>query len=127
MIDVHATVIATGCPTAGTAQRIELTSVTSSEAGNLVSRAAGISGDDIQDIDLGTADFDFKLRAERDGAETARVYSVTYTVVDSNGHRVSVTVHVFVPHEHPLGGSIGAPGFENPSAGPALGTRSLQP
>jgi hypothetical protein len=92
LVHVHASVAVDVCATAGSTARVELSAVTCSEA----------AGDDIQDVDLGTADYDVLLRAERDGAGAGRIYSIAYTVIDSNGHRVSATNTVLVPHDNPL-------------------------
>ena len=76
MVDVHATVAGgSGCAGTCPAPVVVLSSITSSEPDDA----------DIQDADVGSADFDFKLRAERDSSGHARLYEVTYTVTDCSG------------------------------------------
>jgi hypothetical protein len=41
----------------------------------------------------------FKLRAERDGAGTGRVYTITYRVTDESGNSAIASAAVIVPHD----------------------------
>ena len=52
----------------------------------------------IQEADTGTVDFEFYLRAERDGQGNGRIYTVTYTATDSSGNSSEGVCEVFVPH-----------------------------
>jgi hypothetical protein len=71
-----------------------LTSITSNEADNGL--GDGDTPNDIQNATTGTPDAAFKLRSERSGRGTGRVYTVTYTVNDGNGNSAvgSATVTV---------------------------------
>jgi hypothetical protein len=55
--------------------------------------------DDIQDADFGTADLEFRLRAERSAAGEGRTYTVTYAVEDGSGNPSTGQATVFVPHD----------------------------
>jgi hypothetical protein len=79
-----------------------LTSATSSEPADASGPGAGNTGDDIQGIDLGTADSSFQLRAERDGSGNGRIYEVDYSAVDGAGNTSQARAFVVVPHD--LGG-----------------------
>jgi hypothetical protein len=76
---------------------IVLTSITSNEADS------GLDKDDqpndIQDADYGTFDTVFKLRSERSGKGTGRIYTVTYTATDKAGNQTTISVTVEVPHD----------------------------
>ncbi len=74
-----------------------LTSITSNEPDNGL--GDGDKPNDIQDADYGTADTQFSLRAERSGAGTGRVYTVTYTATDACGHSATASATVTVPHD----------------------------
>ena len=76
---------------------VSLVSVTSNEPDNGL--GDGDTTDDIQGADLGTADNDFDLRAERAGGGKGRIYTITYRVVDNDGHETIATGHVVVPHD----------------------------
>jgi hypothetical protein len=54
-------------------------------------------GNTINDIQIGTDDYAFKLRAERAGAGDGRVYTITYTVTDASGNSASASATVVVP------------------------------
>jgi hypothetical protein len=98
MVDVQATVIASdncGTPT------IALASLTSNEADDALGRGDGKTTGDIQP---GTDDFHFSLRAERAGAGSGRIYTVVYTATDGAGNAASEAGLVVVPHD--LGGVI---------------------
>jgi Metallo-peptidase family M12B Reprolysin-like/HYR domain len=72
-----------------------LTSVTSNEPDN--GTGDGDTVGDIQDATLNTPDVAFKLRAERSGNGSGRVYTVKYTA--SDGHNTTqATDTVVVPH-----------------------------
>jgi predicted extracellular nuclease len=71
---------------------ITLVSITSNEPDNGV--GDGNTVDDIVIID----DFNFKLRAERSGVGTGRIYTITYMVTDTCGNSTTQSVTVTVPH-----------------------------
>jgi len=54
---------------------------------------------DIQGADIGTADTSVRLRAERSGHGTGRVYTATFEVTDCAGNSASTTCDVFVMHD----------------------------
>ena len=94
LVDIHATVtIAADDDTPS----IKLLSITSSEPDNGL--GDGDKPNDIQEATFGTADFDFKLRAERSGTGQGRKYTITYEVTDSWGNRAQAKGNVLVPHD----------------------------
>ena len=76
---------------------VTLESVTSNEPDN--GQGDGDTSGDIQGADLGNADYDFDLRAERAGGGSGRVYTITYRIVDAGGLATTATAHVSVPHD----------------------------
>ena len=54
---------------------------------------------DIEGADTGTEDYEFLLRAERDGGGDGRVYTITYTATDSSGNSAAASATVTVPHD----------------------------
>lgn len=66
-------------------------SVTSNEPDN--GRGDGNTVDDIVIID----DYEFKLRAERSGLGTGRIYTITYEVTDNCGNTATASAEVSVP------------------------------
>lgn len=99
MIDVSVSVLSSdACSTAG----MVLTSVTSSDADN--GDGGGDTVNDIQDVELGTADVQFKLRAERAGGGGGRIYTAVYKATDGSGNEASAAGYVLVPHDQ--GGKI---------------------
>lgn len=91
--DIHVSVIVSGTP--DPAPRVVLTSVTSSEPDN--GQGEGNTINDIQEAEIGIADFDFKLRAERSGSGSGRVYTITYTITDQWGNTAVASDYVRVP------------------------------
>ncbi|MBD3867002.1 MAG: S8 family serine peptidase [Acidobacteria bacterium] len=94
MMDVEAIVVASdncGPPA------VVLTSVTSNEADN--GPGDGNTVGDIQGTDIGTADFQFMLRAERSAQGTGRIYTATYTATDGSGNQTVVSGYSLVPHD----------------------------
>ncbi|MFD2700487.1 pectinesterase family protein [Paenibacillus shunpengii] len=75
---------------------ITLVSITSNEPDN--GKGDGNTNDDIQGAEYGTSDYEFELRAERSGAGSGRVYTITYEAADYAGNRTTATVTVTVEH-----------------------------
>jgi predicted extracellular nuclease len=86
--DVTASVSVTDADPGAT---VELVSVTSNEPDN-----GEDDGNTINDIVI-VDDFHFKLRAERSGVGTGRVYTITYLVTDACGNSTSASATVTVP------------------------------
>jgi hypothetical protein len=80
-----------------------LESVASSEPDDAPGGDDGATADDIQDADLGTADFTLRLRAERSGAGPGRTYEVTYQATDAAGNASMSAATVRVPHDQGAG------------------------
>jgi hypothetical protein len=76
-----------------------LTSITSDEPDDAPRGGDGNTEDDIQDADLGTADVEFRLRAERSARGSGRTYTATYTAADASGKEASASATVFVSHD----------------------------
>ena len=74
-----------------------LVSVTSNEPDNGL--GDGDTANDIQGWSVGTADTSGQLRAERSGAGTGRVYTLTYTGYDVAGNSATCSAVVRVPHD----------------------------
>jgi len=100
MVDLQAAVtVAEKCPTAGQVPIVVLAAVTSNEPDDANGVGDGNTTNDIQEADLGTADFQLKLRSERDGTGNGRVYTLTYAAFDAAGNSASGSGLVFVPHD----------------------------
>jgi hypothetical protein len=94
MVDITATVIATdncGEP------MVVLTGLTSNEPDD--GSGDGSTINDIQDAEIGMADFNFKLRAERSAHGEGRIYTASYAAMDSSGNMTGADAIVFVPHD----------------------------
>lgn len=89
--NVHAT-IALGSYTS-----FQLLSITNSEIDNGLGDGNTIN--DIQDAAYGTADVDFKLRCERSGRGSGRVYTCTYRFSGPSLPDVDMTATYNVPHD----------------------------
>jgi hypothetical protein len=74
-----------------------LTSIVSSEPDQ--TKEKNDNANDIQNAEFATDDRSFKLRAERIGRGTGRVYTVTYDVNDNCGNEIAVSGTVTVPHD----------------------------
>ena len=72
--------------------QITFVSITSNEPDNGI--GDGNTTNDIVIID----DFTFKLRAERSGTGSGRIYTVTYKATDASGNYVIASVTIEVPH-----------------------------
>jgi hypothetical protein len=76
---------------------VRLVSIVSNEPEN--GSGDGNTAPDIQDADFGTDDREFKLRAERSGGRTGRVYTITYEVEDQGGNTTTAEATVTVGHD----------------------------
>jgi hypothetical protein len=72
--------------------QITLVSVTSNEPDN------GLGDGDTPNDIVKVNDTTFNLRAERSGAGSGRVYTITYKVTDACGNTTQKSVTVTVPH-----------------------------
>lgn len=93
MVSVHATVRVDECGP----YTVTLESVTSNEPDN--GTGDGDTVGDVQGADIGTADYDVQVRAERAGSGAGRVYTVVYKVVDAVGLETVATAWIKVPHD----------------------------
>jgi hypothetical protein len=92
MVDITANVSSTGgC---GVSSPV-LVSVTSNESDNGVDD--GNTVNDIDGVTANTGDFAFRVRAERCGSCTGRIYTVTYAVTDELGNVTMQTAEISVP------------------------------
>ncbi len=76
---------------------VTLTSAVSNEPDN--SNGDGNTVGDVQGADVGTDDSMFKLRSERRGPGSGRVYSITYTATDASLNTTDDVVMIDVPHD----------------------------
>jgi hypothetical protein len=70
---------------------------TSSEPDDAAGPSDGHTVNDIQGAELGTADFNFQLRAEADKSGPGRLYTVVYTATDSSGRQVVGSAGILAP------------------------------
>ena len=77
--------------------RVTLTSVTSTAPDSTPGN--GNATGDILDASIGTPDTMVLLRAERSAAGPGRVYTLTYTAIDSSGNSTTSVGSVTVPHD----------------------------
>ena len=94
MVDVEARV---GAVDVCGAASLTLVSVTSSEPDDAPGQGDGGTVNDIQGVDSGTPDFRFRLRAERAGAGSGRVYTVIYRAADASANEAEIRPTVVVP------------------------------
>jgi hypothetical protein len=78
---------------------IGLISVTSSESANASGMGDGDTTIDIAGADIGTADEEIYLRAERNGNGSGRLYELTYQAADASGNAAPALGVVTVPHD----------------------------
>jgi len=95
---------------------VVLQSVTSSEPEN--STGDGNTSPDIKGADLGTADFQFFLRAERSGNGSGRTYTATYAATDPSGNTATASGRSIVPHDQ---SDKERPGNGDPGTSPGHG------
>ncbi len=81
---------------------VVLTSFASSEVDN--GEGDGNTTNDIQGAEIGTADKQFQLRAERSGSGDGRIYTAAYLATDASGNARIEAGFAVVPHDQ--GGSI---------------------
>jgi hypothetical protein len=93
--DIHATVFARDA--CGNPLSPILVSVVSNEPDDAPGSTDGHTINDIQGASIGTMDFEFLLRAERDKSGSGRIYTATYTAMDSAGHTSQGSGIVTVP------------------------------
>jgi len=114
MTPIHATV---GLSDLCSASSATLLSVVSDEPDDAPGTADGSTLQDIQDASPGTADFDFRVRAERSDTGDGRVYLVTYRALDAAGNSSASAALVTVPYS--LKG-LGGAGGSQPKQGSSL-------
>ncbi|HMC82246.1 MAG TPA: HYR domain-containing protein, partial [Candidatus Polarisedimenticolia bacterium] len=113
MEDITATVAASdNCGTPS----ISLLNAFSFEPDDAIGNGDGNTINDIQGASIGSADFNFSLRAERLGTGQGRIYQVEYTATDGSGNVTTATASAFVPHDQggvdePLNLSVGENAF----------------
>jgi hypothetical protein len=82
---------------------VTLVSVTSSEPDDAPGMGDGNTTGDIAGVELGTADGEVDLRAERAGTGSGRVYQLSYQAVDASGNNTPAFAVVTVPHDRGSG------------------------
>jgi hypothetical protein len=97
MVTVDSTMVATD--NCDPHPMVVLTGVTSSEPDDAPGGGDGNTTSDVQGASVGTADYSILLRAERDGAGSGRVYTVTYQATDASGNATTASSMVTVPHD----------------------------
>jgi dipeptidyl aminopeptidase/acylaminoacyl peptidase len=114
MVAVHATVRAIdACSPQVT---VKLVSVTSSEPDN--STGDGNTSNDIQNASIGTADYNFLVRAERKGNGNGRIYTATYSATDASANTATASADIKVSHDQGNGnGNAGGNGNGDPKSG----------
>lgn len=94
-LDVHVDVAVTD--DCDSDPEIRLLSVVSSEAAD--GRGDGATSVDVADAEWGSADVDFRVRAERSGRGPGRAYVATYEVIDDAGNTAEASTTIEVPHD----------------------------
>ncbi len=79
--------------------RVELVSVASSEPDDSPGLEDGETSGDIAGTEIGTADAEVMLRAERSGQGSGRTYQIHYRAVDAAGGSTPAMAVVTVPHD----------------------------
>jgi hypothetical protein len=94
MVDVEASwSVSDNCGT----PNVVLSSLTSNEADN--GEGDGNTTNDIQGAEVGAADTEFQLRAERAGGGDGRIYTAVYSATDGSGNEASEAGFAVVPHD----------------------------
>jgi FtsP/CotA-like multicopper oxidase with cupredoxin domain len=96
MVTINANVTVTDSCDASPAWRLDY--VTSDEPDN--GNGDGDTVNDIQNADLGTADTQFDLRAERSGQGNGRTYTAGYTALDADANEAAAVATVEVAHDN---------------------------
>jgi hypothetical protein len=76
-----------------------LESVASSEPDDVDGPADGNTSGDIGEVEIGTADASFELRAERSGSGSGRLYTATYRATDASANSTLANAVVSAPHD----------------------------
>lgn len=106
MVDINATVVVTDNCDPDPAWVLADTAMSEADDG----LGDGHTRRDMQDLDFGTPDTYFQVRAERSALNEERVYTFIYTATDSSGNSASDTAEVRVPHDH-SGWAFASTGF----------------
>jgi len=93
MVTIQATITATDICDAH--PMVRLVSITSNESDNGL--GDGDTSNDIQGASFGQDDREFRLRAERSGTGSGRIYPITYAVTDGSGNSTLGQATVQVP------------------------------
>ncbi|MCZ7558339.1 MAG: HYR domain-containing protein [Bacteroidia bacterium] len=102
MRNITATVVAAdNCPGVTYA----LTSIVSNEADNGL--GDGDTPNDVQNADYNTPDLMFRVRSERSGLGTGRIYTATYTATDAHSNTATASATVTVPFSMEKAGALG--------------------
>jgi hypothetical protein len=96
MVDVNATVVATDICSI---PMVTLFSVESDEPDNAQGAGDGNTTNDIQEAEVGTEDYEYKLRAERNGSGDGRDYIAIYKATDPSGNETAASSISHVPHD----------------------------
>jgi len=75
----------------------------SSEPDDAPGGGDGQTTEDIAGAEVGSADAEIQLRAERSGQGPGRTYELTYVVTDASGNAISALAVVSVPHDQGQG------------------------
>jgi hypothetical protein len=81
----------------GEVASLVLMSIVSNQPDN--ERGDGNTSGDIADAAFDTLDLAFKVRAERAGPKSDRIYTVTYQATDDSGNRAIASDYIVVPHD----------------------------
>jgi hypothetical protein len=106
MVDVVATVLADDSCEPPT---VVLRSISIDEPGHALGPSNGTTGDSVRNAGIGTADFEFAVRAERAGSGAGRTYTVVYVATDAAGNESAAREEVRVPHDRGCRGRSGSP------------------
>lgn len=78
---------------------VRLTTLVSTDPDDAPGTGDGQTVNDIQDVEPGTADFSFRLRAERSADGGSRFYEVIYSATDTSGNQNVGGAAAVVPHD----------------------------